>query len=86
MARGNDLMAPHLTQRNTLAGRLLARWIEQVIRAGTRDPEIARRFIRVASLVDPPTSLLKPGTVQRVVFPRHVGATTRRQDRPLRTA
>lgn len=78
MAKSNDLLAPHLRSQQSFGGRLLSAWIARVIRAGATDAEIARRFIRVASLVDAPPILLSPGTIRRVLFPRR--STTRRGD------
>jgi 2-polyprenyl-6-methoxyphenol hydroxylase-like FAD-dependent oxidoreductase len=77
MAKSNDLLAPHLRAHQTFGGRLLATWIARVIRAGATDAEIARRFIRVASLVDPPQTLLSPGVIRRVLFPRPAAASQR---------
>lgn len=82
MAKSNDLLAPHLRAQQTFGGRLLSAWIARVIRAGATDAEIARRFIRVASLVDAPPALLSPSTIRRVLFPRQaVDAPQRRSER-----
>lgn len=70
MAKSNDLLAPHLRAQQSFGGRLLSAWIARVIRAGAGDAELARRFIRVASLVDPPQTLLSPDVIRRVLFPR----------------
>jgi 2-polyprenyl-6-methoxyphenol hydroxylase-like FAD-dependent oxidoreductase len=35
--------------------------------AATRDGELTRRFMRVAGLVDPPTAIMKPSTIIRVL-------------------
>lgn len=74
VARGNDLLIPHLSHHATLPDRLMSRWIGRLLGAGARDPEVAKRFIRVASLVDPPTALLAPGAVLRVLLGARHGA------------
>jgi 2-polyprenyl-6-methoxyphenol hydroxylase-like FAD-dependent oxidoreductase len=68
MARGNDLLVPHLAHHASLPDRLMSRWIGRVLAAGARDPEVARRFIRVASLIDAPSALLAPALVARAVW------------------
>jgi 2-polyprenyl-6-methoxyphenol hydroxylase-like FAD-dependent oxidoreductase len=67
MARGNDLLVPHLARHASPPDRLMSRWIRRVLAAGTQDPEVARRFMRVASLIDPPTALFAPALVARIV-------------------
>jgi 2-polyprenyl-6-methoxyphenol hydroxylase-like FAD-dependent oxidoreductase len=74
MARGSDLQLPHLAHHAAVPDRLMSRWIRRVLAAGARDPQVARRFIRVASLVDPPTALLSPGLVLRVLLGRNRAA------------
>jgi 2-polyprenyl-6-methoxyphenol hydroxylase-like FAD-dependent oxidoreductase len=80
MARSNDLLAPHLAHMNSFAGRLLSWWVGRVLETGTRDAEIARRFVRIASLADPPAALLAPGVVRRVAFPRPAPAAGNRPE------
>ena len=68
MARGNDLLIPHLAHHASLPDRLMSRWIKQVLSKGARDPQVALRFIRVASLMDSPAVLLAPSLILRVLF------------------
>jgi 2-polyprenyl-6-methoxyphenol hydroxylase-like FAD-dependent oxidoreductase len=65
MARGSDLLVPYLAPLASAPERLMSRWIGRVVAAGERDGEVARCFIRVASLVDPPTALLAPRLAAR---------------------
>jgi len=74
VARGNDLQVPHLAHHASLPDRVMGRWIGKVLAVGASDPQVARRFIRVASLVDAPTALLAPAIVWRVLFGRRDGA------------
>jgi 2-polyprenyl-6-methoxyphenol hydroxylase-like FAD-dependent oxidoreductase len=66
MARGNDLLIPHLAHHASLPDKLMSLWIRRVLATGTRDPQVARRFVRVASLIDAPTALLAASLVLRV--------------------
>jgi 2-polyprenyl-6-methoxyphenol hydroxylase-like FAD-dependent oxidoreductase len=67
MARGSDLMIPHLAHYASSIDRLMSFWIRNVLAVGTREPLVARQFIRVASLVDSPPTLFAPGVVLRVL-------------------
>jgi 2-polyprenyl-6-methoxyphenol hydroxylase-like FAD-dependent oxidoreductase len=67
MARGNDLMVPHLAQHASPVDRRMSQWIGRVLAAGARDREVARRFMRIASLVDGPAALFAPTLVARVL-------------------
>jgi hypothetical protein len=47
--------------------RLSSWYVARVLGAAERDPEVARRFLRVAGLVDQPTALFSPIVVGRVL-------------------
>jgi 2-polyprenyl-6-methoxyphenol hydroxylase-like FAD-dependent oxidoreductase len=70
MARGNDLLVPHLAHHASMADRVMSRWIGHVLAAGAHDREVARRFMRVASLVDSPAALFAPALIARAVLAR----------------
>ena len=76
MARGNDLLVPHLARHASLVDRLMSRWIGRVLAAGAHDPEVARRFMRIASLVDGPGALFAPALVARAAWARRREATS----------
>jgi 2-polyprenyl-6-methoxyphenol hydroxylase-like FAD-dependent oxidoreductase len=67
MARGNDLLVPYLAHHASPVDRLMSRWIGRVLAAGAHDPEVARRFMRIASLVDGPAALFAPTLVARAL-------------------
>ena len=45
----------------------MGRYVAKVLAAAEQDPEVARRFMRVAGLLDSPPALFAPTTVTRVV-------------------
>ena len=63
----NDLGLPQVEGKRNLITRLIGSWINRVQKAGTVDPYIAARFIRVAALLDPPSALLNPLFAVRVL-------------------
>jgi len=74
MAAGGDLAFPGVEGRRRLRHRLAGAYIPRLHAAAAHDPELARAFIRVAGLVAPPQTLLRPGVVARVVRGRRRGA------------
>lgn len=60
MATGADLVFPGVDGRCTRTQRLLAAYIVRLHAAAAHDPTVARSFVRVAGLVDPPQTLLRP--------------------------
>jgi 2-polyprenyl-6-methoxyphenol hydroxylase-like FAD-dependent oxidoreductase len=66
-AVGADLALPQVTGPRPLPVRVIGPYAAMVLRAAERDPVVARRFLRVASLQDPPTRLFRPATALRVV-------------------
>jgi 2-polyprenyl-6-methoxyphenol hydroxylase-like FAD-dependent oxidoreductase len=67
LAVGSDLAMPGVEGDRPWSMRLSSRYVELLLTAAERDPEVARRFMRVAGLVDEPGSLVSPRLVGRVV-------------------
>ncbi|WP_063040025.1 NAD(P)/FAD-dependent oxidoreductase [Nocardia pseudovaccinii] len=68
MSTGADLNHPGVVGRRTPRIRLLNSYVTRAHRAAHVDPTLARTFMRVANLVDPPETLLKPATVARILW------------------
>ena len=66
MGSTSDLSMPIIDGQLSFPNNLIAKWIDRVQLAGTRDSSIAQKFVRVAALLDPPSSLLAPAFVWRV--------------------
>jgi hypothetical protein len=67
MAAGGDLVFPGVQGRRTLKVRLVSTYLAWLHAAAAHDARLAIAFIRVAGLVAPPQSLLRPGIVLRVL-------------------
>ena len=67
LAVGSDLSMPGVEGPRPLSMRASNWYVARVLGAAERDPEVARRFLRVAGLVDPPTALFSPSVVGRVL-------------------
>jgi 2-polyprenyl-6-methoxyphenol hydroxylase-like FAD-dependent oxidoreductase len=77
MATGADLAVRAVQAPRDLPTRLANRYLARLHAAAAHDPALAARFLRVAGLIDPPTRLLHPATVARVL-----GGTLRPGPRP----
>ncbi|MGW5454462.1 NAD(P)/FAD-dependent oxidoreductase [Nocardia sp. NPDC003979] len=69
LAAGSDLRNPGVEGRRTLRTRLTDVFVTRVQRVAHHDPRVARTFLRVAHLVDPPAALTAPGTLRRILLP-----------------
>jgi 2-polyprenyl-6-methoxyphenol hydroxylase-like FAD-dependent oxidoreductase len=67
ISAGGDLAFPGVVGRRTVGIRVVNGYLPRVHAAAARDVGIAERFIRVASLVDRPEALVRPGVVVRVL-------------------
>ena len=94
MAAGGDLVFPGVQGRRTAKVRLVSTYLARLHAAAAHDANLATAFIRVAGLVDPPQTLLRPGIVLRVLRNglgpappvAHSTETPSGQPRPWRTA
>ena len=79
MAAGGDLVFPGVQGRRTRKVRLISTYLARLHAAAAHDAHLAIAFIRVAGLVAPPQSLLRPGVVLRVLR----NGLARRPGRPV---
>ncbi|SCL32806.1 2-polyprenyl-6-methoxyphenol hydroxylase [Micromonospora nigra] len=64
---GTDLRFPEVPGRRSPRVRLVNAYVHRLHAAATRDPALGAAFLRVLNLVDPPTRLLTPGVLLRVL-------------------
>ncbi|MFI6326342.1 FAD-dependent oxidoreductase [Nonomuraea sp. NPDC050556] len=64
---GGDLRLPGVEGEVTPRIRMVNAYLERFHAAAAHDPELGRRFLRVANLMDPPPALLSPSTLVRVL-------------------
>lgn len=67
LAVGSDLALPQVPGELPRATRATNQYVDRVLAAAEHDPVLAERFFRVIALLDPPTSLMHPRTVARVL-------------------
>ncbi|MGW2329847.1 NAD(P)/FAD-dependent oxidoreductase [Streptomyces sp. NPDC001700] len=77
MSTGSDLRYPGVVGPRTPRSRLVSAYAARAQVAAHRDPAVARTFMRVANLTLPPTALLAPPTLLRVLRSGTHPATTR---------
>jgi 2-polyprenyl-6-methoxyphenol hydroxylase-like FAD-dependent oxidoreductase len=70
MAIGADLAVPGVDGRRTARRRIAGAYVTRLQAAAAHDPALARAFVRVTGLVDPPEALLYPAIARRVLHPR----------------
>jgi len=68
IAAGGDLIFPGVQGRRTPKARLVNAYVARLHAAAAHDASLASAFIRVAGLVAPPQSLLRPGVAVRVLW------------------
>jgi 2-polyprenyl-6-methoxyphenol hydroxylase-like FAD-dependent oxidoreductase len=67
IAAGGDLVFPGVQGRRTAKVRLVSAYLARLHAAAAHDADLAGAFVRVAGLVAPPGSLLRPGVAARVL-------------------
>jgi 2-polyprenyl-6-methoxyphenol hydroxylase-like FAD-dependent oxidoreductase len=67
LAVGEDFRYPETEGKRPLGTNLINQYVARVHRATHHDPVVYRRFLNVMHLIAPPTSLLQPAIVWRVL-------------------
>lgn len=67
MAVGGDLGFPGVAGRRSLKTRMGNFYLPRLQAAAAEDGELSAAFLRAAGLVDPPTALMRPAVVSRVL-------------------
>lgn len=67
MAVGADLALECVEGHRSLSTRLLNRYMMSLHAAAAHDPTLSEQFLRVTGLFDPPSALLRPAAVARVL-------------------
>jgi 2-polyprenyl-6-methoxyphenol hydroxylase-like FAD-dependent oxidoreductase len=77
MAAGGDLAFPGVDGRRTGKHRLVSTYLTRLHAAAAHDADLASAFVRVAGLVAPPQTLLRPAVAVRVLRGSTVRASRR---------
>ncbi|MFI7120190.1 FAD-dependent oxidoreductase [Amycolatopsis sp. NPDC049868] len=67
IAAGGDLSWPEVEGKRTTQVRMVNAYMGKLQAAATTDGRITHAFMRVAGLIEPPTALMRPSVVARVV-------------------
>jgi 2-polyprenyl-6-methoxyphenol hydroxylase-like FAD-dependent oxidoreductase len=78
MAAGADLQHPDVEGRRRRSQRLLGAYISRLHRAAAADAHLSRAFVHVSGLVEPPSTLLRPSVLLRVLHPKVIGTAVHR--------
>jgi 2-polyprenyl-6-methoxyphenol hydroxylase-like FAD-dependent oxidoreductase len=68
LAAGTDLSLPQVKGPRPLPVRATNAYVNRALTAAEHDPVVAERFLRVASLQDPPSRMFRPATALRVAL------------------
>ncbi|WP_242884653.1 FAD-dependent oxidoreductase [Actinomadura litoris] len=68
LAAGGDLGFPQATGRRALGVRLANAYVPRLRAGAVHDPSLTEAFLRVAGLVAPPQSIMRPGVLRKVLF------------------
>lgn len=68
MARGADLAFPGVAGTRTAGTRILGAYIARLHAAAATDATVGKAFMQVSGMVAPPSTLLRPDVVARVLW------------------
>lgn len=66
-AVGSDLALPQIQGKRPMSVRVTNAYLDRVLEAAETDPAVVQQFLRLITMLDPPSQLLHPSTMLRVV-------------------
>lgn len=66
-AVGSDLALPQIPGKRPLSIRIINAYLDRVLAAAETDPAVVQQFLRSMNLIDPPSRMLRPPTMLRVL-------------------
>jgi 2-polyprenyl-6-methoxyphenol hydroxylase-like FAD-dependent oxidoreductase len=66
-AVSSDLALPQITGKRPASIKMTNAYLERVLTAAQTDPAIVQQFLRSINMIDPPSRMLRPSTVLRVM-------------------
>ncbi|CAM2918234.1 2-polyprenyl-6-methoxyphenol hydroxylase-like oxidoreductase [Mycobacterium intermedium] len=75
-AVGSDLSLPEVPGPRPLSMRASNLLLDRVLTATESDPVVAGQFLRVTAMIDPPSRLLRPSMLLRIMRAQHRAQTT----------
>jgi 2-polyprenyl-6-methoxyphenol hydroxylase-like FAD-dependent oxidoreductase len=82
-AVASDLALPQITGKRPLSIRITNTYLDRVLAAAETDPAVVQQFLRSMNLIDPPTHLLRPSTMLRVLKKSRKQAVAKTATRPV---
>jgi 2-polyprenyl-6-methoxyphenol hydroxylase-like FAD-dependent oxidoreductase len=79
LSTGGDLALPEIEQTAPLPDRIVNRYMERLVATAAHDAVVARTFFEVTGMLKPPTALLTPAMMRRVL---RRGAVARPVEQP----
>jgi 2-polyprenyl-6-methoxyphenol hydroxylase-like FAD-dependent oxidoreductase len=66
-AVGSDLALPQIPGKRPLSVRIINAYLDRLLAAAETDPAVVQQFLRFMGMVDPPSQLLRPSMMLRVL-------------------
>lgn len=68
LAGGSDLEMPEVEGEAALPDRIVGRYMNRLLAVAAHDDDVARAFVEVMGMLEPPTALLRPAIARRVLL------------------
>jgi 2-polyprenyl-6-methoxyphenol hydroxylase-like FAD-dependent oxidoreductase len=66
-AVSSDLALPQISGKRPISIRVANAYMERILTAAESDPAVVQQFLRLISMVDPPSTMLQPSKMMRVM-------------------
>jgi 2-polyprenyl-6-methoxyphenol hydroxylase-like FAD-dependent oxidoreductase len=83
LAVNADLALPQVPGKLPRTARVTNAYLARLLAAAERDPALTEQFLRVTTLLDPPSRLLRPSVIRRVLLGSARGGSARADVHPV---